>query len=143
MILGIGGVAGHSHKRVDNEDHGYFSRPHLTQNVSAVTGACLMVKRALWEELGGLNEEQLAIAFNDIDFCLRLRAKGLVNIYEPQALLYHHESISRGFEDSPEKQARFLKETQNMKALHGRFLLETDPYFNPNLSAYSEIFIAR
>ncbi len=143
VILGIVGVAGHSHKNVANDDNGYFSRPHLTQNISAVTGACLMVKRALWEALGGLNEEKLAIAFNDIDFCLRLRAKDLLNIYEPQSLLYHHESISRGFEDSPEKQARFLKETQNMKSLHGRFLLETDPYFNPNLSAYSEIFLSR
>ncbi|MDT8450939.1 MAG: glycosyltransferase, partial [Wenzhouxiangellaceae bacterium] len=86
-ILGIGGVAGHSHKYLANESNGYFSRPHLTQNVSAVTGACLMVKKALYQELKGLEERYLAVAFNDIDFCIRLRDKGLLNIYEPAAVL--------------------------------------------------------
>ena len=140
-ILGIGGVAGHSHKFLDNNANGYFSRPHLTQNVSAVTGACLMVKKMLYEELGGLEERYLSIAFNDIDFCIRLREKGMLNAYEPAAMLYHHESISRGYEDTDDKQQRFSTEVKYMQFRHAVTLGETDPYFNPNLSPHSERFL--
>lgn len=142
-ILGIGGVAGHSHKFVDNKANGYFSRPHLTQNVSAVTGACLMIKKNLYQELGGLEERYLSVAFNDIDFCIRLREKGLLNIYEPAAVLYHHESVSRGYEDSIEKKKRFSTEVGYMKFRHAQTLAETDPYFNPGLAPDSEMFALR
>ena len=143
VILGIGGVAGHSHKYLPNDSNGYFSRPHLTQNISAVTGACLMVKRALYLELGGLEKKALPVAFNDIDFCIRLRYKGLLNVYEPTAELYHHESISRGYEDSDEKRNRFSAETKYMQSQHAQVLAEADPYYNPNLSLLSEKFAAR
>ena len=142
-ILGIGGVAGHSHKFLDNNANGYFSRPHLTQNVSAVTGACLMVKKTLYEELGALEERYLSIAFNDIDFCVRLREKDLLNIYEPSAALYHHESISRGYEDSDDKRMRFSKEVRYMQFRHAETLSECDPYFSPNLAPHSESFLPR
>lgn len=142
-ILGIGGVAGHSHKYLANDANGYFSRPHLTQNVSAVTGACLMVKTALYQELKGLEERYLSVAFNDIDFCIRLRDKGLLNIYEPAAVLYHHESISRGYEDSDDKKRRFATEAKYMQFRHAVTLAETDPYFSPNLSLHSEAFVPR
>jgi len=142
-ILGIGGVAGHSHKFVANDANGYFSRPHLTQNVSAVTGACLMVKKVLYEELGGLEERYLSVAFNDIDFCIRLREIGLLNIYEPAAVLYHHESISRGYEDSEEKQKRFALEVGYMQFRHALTLAGTDAYFNPNFASHSEVFVPR
>ena len=139
-ILGIGGVAGHSHKFVSNKANGYFSRPHLTQNISAATAACMMVKKALYKELKGLEERYLAVAFNDIDFCVRLREKGLLNIYEPAATLYHHESISRGYEDSDEKTKRFAAEVRYMQFRHAVTLAEADPYFNPNLSHRDEQF---
>ena len=142
-ILGIGGVAGHSHKFLDNSANGYFSRPHLAQNISAVTGACLMVKRRLYEQLGGLEERNLCIAFNDIDFCIRLRETGLLNIYQPAAVLYHHESISRGYEDSDDKKKRFSAEIRYMQFRHAITLAEADPYFSPNLSPHSEAFIPR
>jgi len=143
VILRIGGVAGHSHKFIDNNANGYFSRPHLAQNVSAVTGACLMVKKDLYEELGGLEERYLSIAFNDIDFCIRLREKNLLNIYEPAAVLYHHESISRGYEDSIEKQRRFANEVGYMRFRHALTLAESDPYFSPCLAEDSEAFVPR
>lgn len=142
-ILGIGGVAGHSHKLLDNDANGYFSRPHLTQNISAVTGACLMVKKSLYEHLGGLQEHYLSVAFNDIDFCIRLREQGLLNIYEPAAVLYHHESVSRGYEDSDDKKQRFAREVGYMQFRHAVTLSECDPYFNPNLVPYSEAFQPR
>jgi len=142
-ILGIGGVAGHSHKYLSNDANGYFSRPHLAQNVSAVTGACLMIKRSLYTEMGGLDEKSLAVAFNDIDLCIRLRERGLVNIFEPAAVLYHHESISRGYEDSDEKKRRFAEETRFMQHAHRSMLFECDPYFNPNLDPTLERFVSR
>mgnify|MGYP005847137535 CR=1 FL=1 len=142
-ILGIGGVAGHSHKFLNNSANGYFSRPHLAQNISAVTGACLMVNRRLYQKFEGLEERYLSVAFNDIDFCIRLREKGLLNIYEPAALLYHHESISRGYEDSDDKKKRFSTEVRYMQFRHAITLAETDPYFNPNLSPHSEGFLPR
>ena len=141
VILRIGGVAGHSHKLLDSKANGYFSRPHLTQNLSAVTGACMMVKKSLYQELNGLEERYLSIAFNDIDFCIRLREEGFLNIYEPAALLYHHESISRGYEDSIEKQRRFASEVGYMKFRHAQTLAETDPYYSPGLSEISELFL--
>jgi O-antigen biosynthesis protein len=139
VILGIGGVAGHSHKHFHQNHPGYFSRASAIQNLSAVTAACLMVKKEVFESLDGFDEKNLAIAFNDVDFCLRLRQKGLLIIYTPYAKLYHYESVSRGQEDSPEKVARFNKEIEYMQKTWSNILL-TDPYYNPNLTLKREDF---
>lgn len=139
VILGIGGVAGHGHKYFAREDHGYFSRLSLVQNVSAVTGACLFVRRDVYMEIGGLNEEELAVAFNDVDFCLRVRSAGYKNIWTPYAELYHHESLSRGAEDTDDKRARFQKEVLYMKDKWHQEL-EADPYYSPNLTLKNENF---
>jgi GT2 family glycosyltransferase len=132
VILGIGGVAGHAHLRLWKGNPGYFSRAVLQQELSAVTGACMMVRREVFQEVGGL-DEQIAVAFNDIDFCLRLRAAGYRNIWTPYAELIHHESASRGPEDNPEKIARFQRE---IRFMHDRWgdTLACDPHYNPNLS---------
>ena len=138
VILGIGGVAGHSHKYFNRDEHGYFSRLKIIQNVSAVTAACLLVRKAVYEEVCGMNE-RLAVAFNDVDFCLKVREAGYRNIWTPYAELYHHESISRGYEDTPAKQKRFSKEVSLMKMLwQGK--LDQDPYYNPNLTKDHENF---
>jgi len=138
VILGIGGVAGHSHKYFNRDEHGYFSRLKIIQNVSAVTAACLLVRKEVYEEVSGLNE-RLAVAFNDVDFCLKVREAGYRNIWTPYAELYHHESISRGYEDTPAKQKRFSKEVNLMKMLwQGK--LDQDPYYNPNLTKDHENF---
>lgn len=133
VIVGIGGVAGHAHLLQPAEDPGYFSRAQLLQNLSAVTFACAMTRRAVWQQLGGLNERDLRIAFNDIDYCLRAREAGYLVVYTPYATLYHHESKTRGYEDNPEKQARFFREITYMQTRHRAVLEHGDPYYNPNL----------
>jgi glycosyltransferase involved in cell wall biosynthesis len=139
VIVGLGGVAGHSHKHYPREASGHFHRLSLVQNLSAVTGACLLVRRQIYKAVGGLDEKNLAIAFNDVDFCLRLREAGYRNLWTPYAELYHHESASRGPEDTPAKQARFAREVGYMKARWGKQLLE-DPYYSPNLTLDREDF---
>ena len=139
VILGIGGVAGHSHKYAPANDHGYFRRLLLTQAVSAVTGACLLVRRDVYREVNGLDEQNLAIAFNDVDFCLKVRQAGYRSIWTPYAELYHHESISRGSEDTPEKAARFQAEAEFMKKKWGE-QLSRDPYYSPHLTLDREDF---
>jgi GT2 family glycosyltransferase len=134
VIVGIGGVAGHAHLMERGDEPGYFSRAQLPQNLSAVTFACAMVRKSVFEELGGLNERELTIAFNDIDFCLRAREAGYLVVYTPYAELFHHESRSRGYEDNAEKQARFSLEIQYMQTRHQQVLERGDPYYNPNLS---------
>ena len=143
VILGIGGVAGHSHKYFPANHHGYFCRPHLIQNVSAVTGACLMVKRELYMHSGGLDDRNLKIAFNDIDFCLRLLELGYRNVYTPYCTLYHHESKSRGQEDTDEKRKRFAGEASYMKRRHLKRLSLGDRWYNPNLTLDRENFEVR
>ncbi|MGI8436358.1 MAG: glycosyltransferase family 2 protein, partial [Chthoniobacterales bacterium] len=138
VILGAGGIAGHAHAGLRHE-HGYFARAHLTQNFSAVTAACALVRRDLYLELGGLDEENLAVAFNDIDFCLRLRAAGWQIVWTPHAELTHHESASRGFDDTSAKQVRFLAEIDFMNAKWGE-TLQRDPFYNPNLSLGENLF---
>ena len=135
VIIGAGGVAGHAHLRLPKGSPGYFGRAVLQQELSAVTGACLMVRRTVFAEVGGL-DEQIAVAFNDIDFCLRLRGAGYRNIWTPFAELIHHESASRGPEDNPEKIARFQREVRLMHERWGD-VLAGDPYYNPNLSMRS------
>jgi len=140
VIMGIGGIAGHSHKHFNRNNPGYISRLNLVQNFSAVTAACLMVKTKIFKELNGLNEENLKIAFNDVDFCLRVKENGYRNIFNPYCEAYHHESISRGHEDSLEKVERFNSEVDYMKERHNDILLKGDPYYNVNLTLYREDF---
>jgi GT2 family glycosyltransferase len=137
VVTGIGGVAGHFEKHLSRKEFGYFRRPGLIQNFSAVTAACLVVRRAAFEDVGGLDEHNLTVAFNDVDFCLRLRERGYLNVWTPHAELYHYESASRGYEDSPEKITRFVAEETYMKRRWGKALL-ADPYYNPNLSLLHE-----
>ncbi len=139
VIIGIGGVGGHSHKHFKRGDHGYFSRLNIVQNLSAVTAACLLVRKSVFNEVNGLNEEELTVAFNDVDFCLKVRAAGYRNLWTPYAELYHHESISRGAEDSPDKVARFNNEADYMKKTW-KTNIETDPFYSKNLTANSEDF---
>jgi O-antigen biosynthesis protein len=139
VITGLGGVAGHSHKHCSRHDPGYFRRLFLTQNLSAVTGACLVVRREAYLRAGGLDSEKLAIAFNDVDFCLKLKELGLRNVWTPYAELYHHESASRGPEDSPEKVVRFQQEIARMKERWGDGLLY-DPCYSPRLTLDREDF---
>jgi GT2 family glycosyltransferase len=139
VILGLGGVAGHSHKTAPRHSAGYFGRLKLVQSLSAVTGACLIVRRDVYREVGGLDEVNLAIAFNDVDFCLRVQAAGYRNLWTPYAELYHHESISRGQEDTPEKITRFQGEVRFMMEKWGEGLRK-DRYYNRNLTYKKEDF---
>jgi len=134
IILGLGGVAGHSHLMQPGKHHGYFSRPQLIQNLSAVTFACAMTRRAVFEELGGLNESDLGVAYNDVDYCLRAREAGYLIVYTPYAELYHHESKSRGYENDSAKRQRLARETAYMQRRHALVFAHGDPYYNPYLS---------
>ena len=138
VILGAGGIGSHAHLGLRDED-GYFSRPHLTQNLSAVTAACMLVRKEIYTQLGGLDEINLAVAFNDVDFCLRLRDAGYRIVWTPHAELFHHESASRGFEDTMEKRQRFLAEVKYMETKWAK-ALEADPAYNPNLSLANKLF---
>jgi GT2 family glycosyltransferase len=134
----VAGLAGHAHLGRKKGDHGYFSRASLIQSLSAVTAACLCVRREVFEKVGGF-DEALAVAFNDVDFCLRIQAAGYRNLYTPYAELYHHESASRGYEDTPEKMQRFQKEADILRARWMPVLLN-DPYYSPNLTLSGEPF---
>ncbi|EEY70981.1 glycosyltransferase family 2 protein [Grimontia hollisae] len=142
VITGLGGVAGHSHKYFPGDHPGYFKRLQIIQNFSAVTGACLAVRKSVFEQVGGLNEKDLAIAFNDVDFCLRVRDSGYRNLWTPYATLIHHESVSRGAENSPEKIARFQREITYMKQKWGDSLLN-DPNYSQWLTLDREDFSYR
>ncbi|MES3674761.1 glycosyltransferase family 2 protein [Halomonas elongata] len=142
VILGLGGVAGHSHKFYARHHPGYFHRLHLVQNLSAVTAACLLIRKSLFELVGGLNEKELAVAFNDVDLCLKVREAGYRNVWTPHAELYHHESVSRGADDSPKKHARFKREIAYMRRAWGP-QLDSDPAYNPNLTLAYEDFSLR
>ena len=132
MVL-VGGVARHVHKHLPKGEAGFNSRAVLTQNFSAVTGACLVVKKTLFEQVGGLNDQELAVGFNDVDFCLKLVEAGYRNVWTPYAELVHHESATRGQDHSPEKQRRAEKELRYMRKRWGD-KLHVDPAYNPNLS---------
>lgn len=133
VIIGFGGVAGHAFIGQDRDDNGYFSRIISVQDLSAVTAACLMVRRSVFDEVEGLNEE-FKVAFNDIDFCLKVRKAGYLVVYNPYAQFYHYESKSRGQEDSADKVARFQQETGLFGERWGELLEHGDPYYNPNLT---------
>jgi glycosyltransferase involved in cell wall biosynthesis/2-polyprenyl-3-methyl-5-hydroxy-6-metoxy-1,4-benzoquinol methylase len=138
VILGLGGVAGHSHKYLSKYLPGYFHRAMLHQSFSAVTAACLVVNREVWNQVGGLDED-FAVAFNDVDFCLRVREAGYRNVWTPYAEMIHHESLSRGPEDNPKKVARFNRETSKMKERWSDKLFK-DPAYSPNLTLDFEDF---
>jgi O-antigen biosynthesis protein len=132
VILGVGGVANHSHKDFPKESPGYFGQMLTVNNYSAVTAACLMCRRDVFDEVHGF-EEQLGVAFNDVDFCLKIAAAGYNNIYLPHVIVYHYESKSRGQENTPEKHARFTKEVKYMKEKWSSEI-NSDPCYNLNLS---------
>lgn len=135
IILGLGDdrIAGHSHYTLPRDHIGYMGKLFYAHNLSAVTGACLMVRKEVFFEVGGLNED-LRIAFNDIDFCLKLRNLGYLIVWNPYAELYHYESKSRGFEDSKEKKERFKSECEKFRNIWGKEIEKGDPYYNPNFS---------
>ncbi|MQT14261.1 glycosyltransferase family 2 protein [Segnochrobactrum spirostomi] len=139
IVLGIGGVAGHAFRFLRRGDRGYLGRAVLRQALSAVTAACLVVRKELYEAVGGLDETNLKIAYNDVDFCLRLRERGYRNVWTPYAELYHHESATRGLEDDPVKLTRFRAEFAYMQRRWGA-LLANDPAYNPNLTLEREDF---
>ena len=146
VVLGVGkfkdkpfGVAGHSHKYFPRRSNGYFEQINVIRDYSAVTAACLLTKRDLFLKVGGFDEKNFAVAWNDIDFCLRLRAKKYLIVYTPYAQLYHYESISRGQDQIGERMKRFHAETDLMYKRWSKELSK-DPYYNPNLSLEDESF---
>ncbi|RMS21786.1 Glycosyl transferase, group 2 protein [Pseudomonas savastanoi] len=138
VVVGIGGVAGHAHKYLPKGAHGYFCRAELIQEFSAVTAACLIIKKSIFDEVGGLDEQHLKIAFNDVDFCLRVQEAGYLNVWTPFSELYHHESATRGLEDTPQKQERFGLEIRYVKNRWPNILV--DYTYNPNLTLDHEDF---
>ncbi|EWY40464.1 glycosyl transferase family 2 [Skermanella stibiiresistens SB22] len=139
IILGIGGVAGHSHKRSRGKEAGYCCRLQVPQYLSAVTAACLLTRRSCFDRIGGFDAENLAVAFNDVDLCLKLREAGLDIVWTPYAELFHLESASRGSDMAPEKAERFAREVAHMRSRWGN-VLDDDPCYNPNLTLSSEDF---
>ena len=137
-VIMVCGVAGHAHKYLPKGHHGYMGRAVLTQDFLAVTAACLLIRRSVFEQVGGL-DESLKVAFNDVDFCLRVHSAGFRNVWTPFAQMVHHESVTRGHEDTPEKQQRFAGE---IGILQKRWpaLLANDPCYSPNLTNQSEDF---
>jgi GT2 family glycosyltransferase len=143
IAIGIGSYAGHPHKHVEGGYAGYLNRLHNIQNVSAVTGALMMVKREVYETVGGFDEHLFKIACNDVDFCLRLRNMGLLNLFTPYARAYHHESVSRGYEDTSEKKIRFKGEVEGFRKRHAEALSVGDPYYNRHFRLDTEEVLAQ
>jgi GT2 family glycosyltransferase len=132
VIIGPAGFAGHVHSFIPADDPGYAGRAQMIQNFSAVTFACAMTRKDVFKQVGGLNEIDLCIALNDVDYCLRTREAGYLVVYTPYAVLHHYESKSRGYENTPEKQARFEKEIDYFQKRHAKILMTGDPYYNAN-----------
>ena len=139
VIIGLGGVAAHSHKDYARDAAGYMNRLRVAQNLSAVTAACILMRREVYEEIGGM-DEGYQVAFNDADFCVRIRHHGYKIVFTPFAELHHDESKSRGIEDTPEKAERFESEVQRFKKEWPGLLAHGDPYYNPNLTTAKEDF---
>lgn len=133
VVMGFGGIAGHAFIGQSKYDNGYFSRIICAQDYSAVTAACMMTKRSIFDRVGGLSPE-LRIAFNDIDYCMKVRSLGKLVVYNPYAELYHYESKSRGIEDTPEKIKRFNGEINTFYGKWKEVLIQGDPYYNKNLT---------
>lgn len=137
VLIGLGGVAGHMHHMLKRGQFGYFARAVVSQNLSAVTAACLLIRKSIYEVVGGF-DEKLAVAFNDVDFCLRVREAGYRNVWTPYAELYHHESATRGSDMNPEHYARFSAEVEKMQN-QWHTHLDRDPAYNPNLSLSTKV----
>ena len=133
VVVGIGGVAGNLFTKLPGEFTGYMHKADLQQNLSAVTAACMMAKKSVFEEVNGFTEE-LKVAFNDVDFCLKVREASYLVVYDPYAKMYHYESKSRGAEDTKEKIERFQREIAYMKERWSDILKKGDPMYNPNLT---------
>jgi GT2 family glycosyltransferase len=133
VIIGVGGAANHCYAKFPSNQNGYFGQLNIVRQYSAVTAACIMIRKTIYEEMDGLDEENLAVSFNDVDFCLRLREKGYLNIYTPYALLYHHESLSRGYNVS-------FNEEYYLRRRHQGIFQKGDPYYNPTCECESNCF---
>lgn len=142
VVIGFGGIAGHTFIGLHQAENSYFHRAMCAQDYSAVTAACMMSKRSLFDQVGGFREE-LAVAFNDIDYCLKIRSLGKKVVYNPYALLYHYESKSRGLEDTPEKVERFNREVARFIGYWPEIVIQGDPYYNPNLTLRKSNFALR
>ena len=142
VVVGFGGIAGHTFIGLHEAENSYFHRAMCAQDYSAVTAACMMTKASVFKECGGFTEE-LAVAFNDIDYCMKVRALGKLVVYAPYAVMYHYESKSRGLEDTPEKVARFNREIAIFARRWPDILKNGDPYYNPNLTLRKSNFALR
>lgn len=140
VFLGIGGGAAHAHRFQRHDERGYFERARLPQRVSAVTGACMVVSRDKFASVGGFDEDDFPVAFNDVDLCLKLNQRGWQSFYEPRATLLHHESKSRGSDRAKANRGRFAKELAALKRKWGTDV-ERDPFHHPHLSAFCEQFL--
>ncbi len=136
--IGILTLAGHYFRNFERNSEGYLGNLFFARNVSAVTAACLMLKKAIFEEVNGLDEEAFKVAFNDVDLCMKIRKAGYLIVWTPYAESYHYESISRGAEDTPEKQERFRNEVEAFQTKWREELKAGDPYYNPNLTLERE-----
>lgn len=139
VIIGLGGIAGHAFIGLDANQYGYMSRAYLSSDYSAVTAACLMISKDIYNEVGGLCEEY-AVAFNDVDFCMKVRSKGYLVVYDAFSQWYHYESKSRGYEDTEEKQLRFKGEIETFKSKWQKELDEGDPFYNRNFPLNTESY---
>lgn len=142
VVVGFGGIAGHTFIGLHDKENTYMHRAKCVQDYSAVTAACMLSKRSIFDAVGGFTEE-LAVAFNDIDFCMKVRSLGKLVAYSPYAEFYHYESKSRGLEDTPEKVARFNSEVVRFAKRWPEILREGDPYYNPNLTLRKSNFALR
>lgn len=139
IIVGVGGIAGNRFKSIPKSGHGYFAKESMIENLSAVTAACIITPRKIYDEVGFMDED-LAVAFNDVDFCLKIREKGYLVVYNPFVEFWHYESKTRGQENTPEKIKRFQGEICRFEQRWGNILDEGDPYYNPNLSLDTEVY---
>lgn len=142
VVIGVGGGAAHAHRLIDPDNEGYFWRHAMPQFVSAVTAACLVLKTKRYQAVGGLDEVNFPVAFNDVDLCMRLNAQGWQSFYEPRAKLIHHESLSRGYDHDPVGSARLSREIAALQRLWKTSEM-IDPYHHPQLSRFSERFVVR
>ena len=142
VVVGLHNAAGHAHRFQRNGEMGYFAQAHIARYVTAVTGACLVVSKAKFDAVGGLDEETFAVAFNDVDLCLRLEQAGWRNVYVPQAVLIHHESQSRGSDTRPDQIARYRRELEALRERWGTDVF-LDPLHHPALERESEMYIVK
>ena len=142
VVMKLAGVCGHVFCGMDRSEPGRFARAVVQQDYSAVTAACMMVKKSVYESAGGM-DEAFAVAYNDVDFCLRVRGMGLLVEFTPFAELYHDESKTRGYEDNPEKQKRFTEEKKRLLGRYQEYLEKGDPCYNPNLTLTAPDFSIR